>query len=113
MAPHKAVKLSTLSPEELQEIQELQELYDCPNEIKQRDLEEILEAQYRIGTTRDELRLLQDDLDSLRTQLEKQLILGMPVEPGRVSIATAADGKVSFVWSEAEIDWECREEIPF
>ena len=113
MAPRKAVKLSTLSPEELQEIQDLEELYDCPNEIKQRDLEEILEAQHRIRAAMESARIARADLDSLRTQLEKQLVLGMPVEPGRISIATTADGKVRFVWSEAEIDWECREEIPF
>jgi hypothetical protein len=100
MAPREAENVSTPSPEELQE------LWDLPSEIKQRDLEEILEARCRARTT-------QDDLRALLNQLETQLCLGLRVEPGRISLVTAADGKRKIAWGEEEVDWDQQASIPF
>jgi hypothetical protein len=58
MAPRKAENFSTPSP------QELQELYDLPTEIKQCDLGEILEAQYRVRVAREDLLALWAQLET-------------------------------------------------
>ena len=89
MPPRRARKSSTVSSEELQG------LYDLPSEIKQRDLEEILETQ-------DRVRVARDDLKSLWAQLETQLVLGLRVEPGRLSVVSGAYGSRKIVEGETE-----------
>ena len=90
MAPRKAKKSSTLSPQELQEIQNLDELYDLLSEIKQRDLVEIYNAQERLQNVRDELA-------SLWVQVETQLALKLSVEPGVFVLVPDGKGHTKIV----------------
>lgn len=85
-----AKKIPTPTAQELQELYELQELWDIPDEVKQRDLEEILEAQFRV-------RAAGEELDSLRAQLETALALGRRVEPGKLSIVADDKGRKRIV----------------
>ncbi len=102
MVPRKAKKSSTPTPQEPQEVQSLQEMYDLPDEIKQRDLEEILEAQTRLRAAREEL-------DSLCAHLETALAVGLHVEPGKFGIATDGKGHKQIV----EYTYRIKADTPF
>lgn len=70
----RAKSVSTLSDREFQE-----EFSGFPDQIRQCDLVEIVRLRYR-------LRLVKDELASLEAQVRAQVTLGLPIEPGKLSL---------------------------
>jgi len=89
MSPRRAEKAFTPSP------QDLQELFDLPSSIPQRDLAEILQAEAR-------LKIIRDEVASLRAQLVEELVLGLPIDPGQLKAELDSNGRAKIIQDEEE-----------
>ena len=83
--------------------EELQELFDLPSDgISQRGFREMFEVQARIVERLNRLQEARDELAGLMAQLETELKLGLPVEPGYLAVSTDPAGRVNVIRHEQE-----------